>query len=110
MHTGAAGCHDLGDYIGTLYEYLTCEWDSKLLEQDQTCVPCTWTQQNPGQQVVFNSTTLPHRTLDVPVQRNNCDCGLFVLTYMDFRTGAMTDQSSANGQSAGSVLLKQHMH
>jgi hypothetical protein len=49
-------------------------------------VPYAWSLQHPGLgPVVVDKAVLPHkRLLSLPRQDNHCDCGLFLLTYLEF--------------------------
>ncbi|DBA90280.1 TPA: hypothetical protein ACH3X1_003570 [Trebouxia sp. C0004] len=93
------GCNKLADYIAFIYDYLTCEWQRNLHEQEETPVACCWTRQHPGSVRVFDASTMPTITPAVPEQRNFFDCGLFVLTYLELCTGTIAAPAPAHAVS-----------
>lgn len=54
--------------VATLRDYLTCEYRSKVGE-------------NNGR--VFNKDNMPNYTVKVPQQNNFTDCGLYLLQYVE---------------------------
>jgi hypothetical protein len=52
--------------------------------EDDSSVPARWAQEHPGQERVFSQATMPFLRCDVPQQDNHCDCGLFVLSHIEF--------------------------
>ncbi|KAL3160557.1 hypothetical protein ABBQ32_010855 [Trebouxia sp. C0010 RCD-2024] len=72
--------------------YLNCEWQRKLDEQDCTSTSMSWLKEHPGMPHSFNRQNMPSRVPDVPRQKNGYDCGLFMLTFMDFWTATPPDQ------------------
>ena len=81
----AGGCHNLSVVGEVIRSYLNCEWQRKIRESTPS-VPVTWAASHPGALHDFNPLTLPGKVATVPYQQNGWDCGLFVLTYMDFWT------------------------
>lgn len=84
-------CHNLTAIGKALRLYLNLEWQRKL-EEGVDSVPADWAKQHPDVKHFFTGETMPGKTAQVPRQDNYCDCGLFVLAYMDFWTHAPPDQ------------------
>ncbi|DBA66333.1 TPA: hypothetical protein ACH3X2_002325 [Trebouxia sp. C0005] len=85
-------CHNLSVISKAIRTYLNVEWQRKLDEQDTSSVPVGWVKEHPGVTHNFEPSTMPGKTAHVPCQDNYCDCGLFVLAYLDFWTHAPPDQ------------------
>lgn len=85
-------CHNLSSISKALRAYLNYEWQRKLEEDDVSSVPAGWAQTHPGEKHVFGADTMPGKSAQVPRQEDYCNCGLFVLAYMDFWTHAPPDQ------------------
>ena len=88
----AGSCHNLSVISKAIRTYLNVEWQRKLDEQDTSSVPVGWVKEHPGDTHNFDPSTMPGKTAHVPCQDNYCDCGLFVLAYLDFWTHAPPDQ------------------
>ena len=88
----AGSCHNLSSISSAIRTYLNVEWQRKLDEQDISSVPVGWVKEHPGVTHNFEPTTMPGKGAHVPCQDNYCDCGLFVLAYLDFWTHAPPDQ------------------
>ncbi|KAL3148578.1 hypothetical protein ABBQ38_014010 [Trebouxia sp. C0009 RCD-2024] len=85
-------CHNLATISKALRAYLNYEWQRKLEEEDVSSVPAGWAQKHPGEKHIFGAETMPGKSAHVPRQEDYCNCGLFVLAYMDFWTHAPPDQ------------------
>ena len=85
-------CHNLASISKALRAYLNYEWQRKLEEEDVSSVPAGWAQKHPGEKHIFGAETMPGKSAQVPRQEDYCNCGLFVLAYMDFWTHAPPDQ------------------
>ena len=90
-HPLIGSCHNLGSIGKALRPYLNLEWQRKL-EEGVESVPADWAKQHPNMKHFFDGGSMPGKTAQVPRQNNYCDCGLFVLAYMDFWTHAPPDQ------------------
>lgn len=88
----AGSCHNLSAIGKALRTYLNHEWQRKLEEKDVSSVPAGWAQKHAEQQHKFEAETMPGKSAQVPRQKDYCNCGLFVLAYMDFWTHAPPDQ------------------
>ena len=85
-------CHNLATIGKALRTYLNLEWQRKLEETDVSSVPGGWAQKHPERKHHFEAETMPGKSAQVPRQQDYCNCGLFVLAYMDFWTHAPPDQ------------------
>lgn len=72
--------------------YLNLEWQRKLDEEVSTSIPLVWAKEHIGKSADFGLHTMPSIVADVPSQSNGHDCGLFVLSCMDFWTHSPPDQ------------------
>ncbi len=91
----------------SIRSYLNVEWQRKLDEKDVSSVPYGWAKDHLGVEHSFEPSTMPGKNAHVPRQDNYCDCGLFVLAYLDFWTHAPPDQVELceKGAWKGKVLL-----
>lgn len=78
--------HDTQLISKAVRSYLNLEWQHKLDEDVSRSVPLVWAKEHPGMSPYFGRHTMPGVVANVPSQNNKYDCGLFVLTYMDFWT------------------------
>lgn len=85
-------CHNLATIGKALRTYLNLEWQRKLEETGVSSVPGGWAQNHPERKHRFEAETMPGKSAQVPRQEDYCNCGLFVLAYMDFWTHAPPDQ------------------
>lgn len=106
-HVGRSS-HDSRSISDDIRSYLSLEWQRKLDEQDHTSTPVGWLKEHPGMSRKFTRQTMPSRTPDVPCQANYYDCGLFLLTFMDFWTHTPPDQIkfSPHGTFTGKTYLR----
>ena len=78
--------HDTVLISKAVRSYLNLEWQRKLDEKVSTSIPLVWAKEHPGMSPFFGLHTMPDIVANVPSQSNDYDCGLFVLSYMDFWT------------------------
>ena len=105
-------CHNLAVIGKALRTYLNHEWQRKLEEEDVSSVPSGWAQKHPGQKRSFAAETMPGKSAQVPRQEDYCNCGLFVLAYMEFWTHAPPDQVELceRGAWKGTELMQLSQH
>jgi|AntAceMinimDraft_5_1070358.scaffolds.fasta_scaffold03367_4 hypothetical protein len=90
-----AGGHRTQFVVKKLREYLACEWQR--LNPHRVDVATTAVAEKNGTKLLqFAKTTLPSLRLKIPQQDNGCDCGLFLLSFMQrFISPAVPAQLSA---------------
>ncbi|CAL8462561.1 g2094 [Coccomyxa elongata] len=71
-----------------LCAFLTQEWDRKVSEGGDS-VAAKWVAANPD--APPRTFELLAKKVKLPLQDNHCDCGLFLLTYLDFFTYGLPD-------------------
>lgn len=84
--------HDTQLISKAVRSYLNMEWQHQLDDKVSRSVPLVWAEEHPGMSPYYGRHTMPGVVADVPSQNNGYDCGLFVLTYMDFWTYSPPDQ------------------
>ncbi|BDA46428.1 probable Sentrin-specific protease 7 at N-terminal half [Coccomyxa sp. Obi] len=78
-----SGGHAITGLKKALCAFLTLEWDRKVLEGGNS-MPAKWVAANPD--APQRNFELLAKKVKLPMQDNHCDCGLFLLTYLDFFT------------------------
>ncbi|KAK9906862.1 hypothetical protein WJX75_009356 [Coccomyxa subellipsoidea] len=77
------GGHSTPGLKKAVCNFLTQEWDRKASEGGES-VAAKWVAANPD--APLRSFELLAKKVKLPMQDNYCDCGLFLLTYVDFFT------------------------
>eukprot|EP00877_Chromochloris_zofingiensis_P014687 jgi/Chrzof1/9472/Cz04g04110.t1 len=96
------GGHETGSIVAAIRTYLTHEWKRKEDERGASdSIPRHWSQEHEGEDMVFDKNNMKHfKVKAVPKQDNHCDCGLFLLTYLEFFVYAAPEAINLN------VLMK----
>lgn len=87
--------HKTSFVVSRLREYLAMEWRQLYPGRAPPGMGETTAEKNGTTLLHFNKNILKQARMDVPQQDNGCDCGLFLLSFMQrFITPSMPDQLS----------------